>query len=233
MLNGASRDMASQCVSGYVIDAGDGPHANGDSRQRTKWQIRSAGETVHGTDRGQGPTVSARTRARFRDGDPNAARIVYHAYGQLVYAVAYRALGQRGLAEEATQQTFVDAWRAATSFDPTRDLAPWLATIARRVAIDFYRREARRSASPAGTVAATGAPAASPPPSLEQLHATWEVRRAVSELPEEEREVVHRQHFEGLTHAQIASQLGVPVGTVKSRSFRAHKRLIAALSHIQ
>jgi RNA polymerase sigma factor (sigma-70 family) len=233
MLNGASHDVASQCISGYVNDAGDGSHAKGDSRQRTKWQIRSVAETVHGTDRNQGPIVSARTRARFRDGDPNAARIVYQAYGQLVYAVAYRALGQRGLAEEATQQTFVNAWRAATSFDPTRDLAPWLAAIARRVAIDVYRHEARRATSPARTVPAIDAPAASLPPSLEHLHAIWEVRRAVSELPEEQREVIHRQHFEGLTHAQIASQLGVPVGTVKSRSFRAHKRLIAALSHIQ
>jgi RNA polymerase sigma-70 factor (ECF subfamily) len=91
----------------------------------------------------------------------------------------------------------------------------------------------RGATGPAGTLPAVDAPAASPPPSLEHLHAIWEVRHAVSELPDEEREVVRRQHFEGLTHAQIASQLGVPVGTVKSRSFRAHKRLIAALSHIQ
>ncbi|MBV8998675.1 MAG: sigma-70 family RNA polymerase sigma factor [Solirubrobacterales bacterium] len=214
-------------------DARDRPHANRDSRQPTKSQIRSARETVHAIDRGDAAIVSARIRARFRDGDPDAARIVYQTYGQLVYAVAYRALGHRDLAEEATQQTFVKAWRAAASFDPTKDLGPWLAAIARRVAIDVYRHEASRATNPARTVPAIDASAASLAPSLDHLHAIWEVRRAVSELPEEERKVVHRQHFQGLTHSQIASQLGVPVGTVKSRSFRAHKRLIAALSHIQ
>ena len=49
----------------------------------------------------------------FRDGDPDAVRAVYREYGRLVFAVAYRVLGDRGLAEEATQQTFVKAWRAA------------------------------------------------------------------------------------------------------------------------
>lgn len=71
-------------------------------------------------------------------------REVYRAYGRLVYAVAYQVLGERGLAEEATQQTFMQAWRAASSYDPARELGPWLATIARRTAIDIHRREARQ-----------------------------------------------------------------------------------------
>jgi RNA polymerase sigma-70 factor (ECF subfamily) len=79
-------------------------------------------------------------RARFREGDPDAVREVYRSHGRLVYAVAYKVLGDRGLAEEATQQTFVKAWRAAQSFDEQRELGPWLAAIARRVAIDLYRR---------------------------------------------------------------------------------------------
>ena len=83
---------------------------------------------------------------RFRSGDPEAVRAVYREYGRLVFAVAYKALGSRDLAEEATQQTFVKAWRAAASFDPARELGPWLATIARRTAIDLHRREARRAA---------------------------------------------------------------------------------------
>src|SRR6476469_4791490 len=80
----------------------------------------------------------------FRDGDPDAIRALYRSYGGLVYSVANRVLGDRTLAEEATQQTFVQAWQAARTFDPSRQLGPWLATIARRVAIDVHRREARR-----------------------------------------------------------------------------------------
>ena len=72
-----------------------------------------------------------RVRARFADGDPDAVRAVYRAYGRLVYAVAYRLLADRGLSEEATQQTFLKAWQASASVDPNRELGPWLATIAR------------------------------------------------------------------------------------------------------
>jgi RNA polymerase sigma factor (sigma-70 family) len=177
--------------------------------------------------------VDARVIARFRGGDPEALRIVYRAYGRLVYAVAHKILSDRGLCEEATQQTFVKAWRAASTADPRRELGPWLATMARRVAIDVYRREARRAATPLDAVGADDPALTSPPPSVKDLYDVWEVRRAVSELSEEERDVVRLQHFDGFTHEQIAERLRVPVGTVKSRSFRAHKRLAAQLDHLR
>ena len=82
----------------------------------------------------------------FRRRDDGALRALYREYGRLVYAVAHRVLRQRELAEEATQQTFVRAWQAAGGFDVERDPAPWLATIAKRAAIDIHRREARRPA---------------------------------------------------------------------------------------
>jgi len=172
-------------------------------------------------------------RARFRQGDPDAVREVYRSYGRLVYAVAYKVLGDRGLAEEATQQTFVKAWRAAQSFDEQRELGPWLAAIARRVAIDLYRREAVRATDPLES-AAPGEPAlVSSPQSAEAIYDVWEVREAVAQLPAEEQEVVRLQHLDGFTHAQIAERIGVAVGTVKSRSFRAHKRLAAMLGHLR
>jgi RNA polymerase sigma factor (sigma-70 family) len=178
------------------------------------------------------PTVDGRVKTRFRDGDPEAVREVYRAYGRYVYAIAYKMLEERGLCEEATQQTFLKAWRAAASLAPGRELGPWLATIARRVAIDLYRREAIRAASPLESVAPNDPVLASPDTAAENLNDIWEVRRAVSELPDEEREVVRLQHFEELTHLQIAKRLAMPVGTVKSRSFRAHKRLAAELGHV-
>jgi RNA polymerase sigma factor (sigma-70 family) len=172
-------------------------------------------------------------KTRFRDGDPEAVRIVYRSYGRLVYAVAYRVLGDRGLAEEATQQTFVKAWRAAGSLDENRDMGPWLATIARRVAIDVYRSEAHRSADPIESVAPGDPALVSWPQSVEAVCDVWEVRRAVAELPQGEQEIVRLQHFEGLTHREIAERLKLPAGTVKSRSFRAHARLAAQLVHLR
>ena len=60
----------------------------------------------------------------FANGDADAVRAVYREFGGLVYAIAFKALGDRALAEEATQETFVRAWRGAASYDPTRELGP-------------------------------------------------------------------------------------------------------------
>jgi RNA polymerase sigma factor (sigma-70 family) len=170
---------------------------------------------------------------RFRDGDADAVRSVYREYGRLVYAVAHKVLGDRALAEDATQQAFVQAWKAAATYDPSRDLGPWLATIARRAAIDVHRRESRRSAQPLDDVAPAHPAIVTLPPSAEQAYDVWEVRRAIDELPDDEREVVRLQHLDGLTHAEVAAHLDVPVGTVKSRSFRAHKRLAGRLGYLR
>jgi RNA polymerase sigma factor (sigma-70 family) len=169
----------------------------------------------------------------FRDGDPDAVRSVYREYGRLVYAVAYRVLGDRGLAEDATQQTFVKAWKAAASFDVEREFGPWLVAIARRVAIDVSRREAVRAADPLDSVAPGHPALTSSPESAEAVYDIWEVRRAVAELPPEEQDIVRLQHFRGYTHTEIAERLDLPVGTIKSRSFRAHKRLAALLGHLR
>jgi RNA polymerase sigma-70 factor (ECF subfamily) len=150
-----------------------------------------------------------------------------------VYAVAHRVLADRRLAEEATQQAFLKAWRAAGSLDEQREMGPWLATIARRVAIDVYRSEALRRADPLESAAPDDPALVSRPESAETVYDVWEVRRAVEELPADEREIVRLQHFDGLTHTEIAERLELPAGTVKSRSFRAHRRLASELGHLR
>jgi RNA polymerase sigma-70 factor (ECF subfamily) len=62
---------------------------------------------------------------------------------------------------------------------------------------------------------------------------TWQVRAAIDELPPDEREVVRLQHLQGHTHTEIAEKLGVPLGTVKSRSSRAHQHLAHRLKHLR
>ena len=175
---------------------------------------RSHARAVNGDTAGSVPSVGRRgeagvdrgIRRRFRDGDPEAVRLVYRVYGRLVYASAYRVLRDAGLAEEATQQTFVKAWRAADSLDENREMAPWLATIARRVAIDVQRSEARRSADPLESVPPADPALTTQPQSAEALHGVWEVRRALDELPPDEQEVIRLQHFEELTHTEIAER---------------------------
>jgi len=171
--------------------------------------------------------VSPRVMRRFSDGDPGAVRDLYDRYGRPVFTVAYRALGDRSLAEEAVQQTFLQAWRAAAKFDPERDPAPWLYAIARRVAIDLYRRERRHDSDREEPEVAVL------PDSFEAAWEAWEVRSALDRVPADEREILRATHFLGLTHEEIAERLGLPIGTVKSRSYRAHRRLAELLSHLR
>src|SRR5918995_1122995 len=141
--------------------------------------------------------------ARFAAGDEGAVRDLYARYSGPVFTVAMSRLGRR-------------------------DLAPWLYAIARRVAIDIHRRESR-AAVPAQLA---DDDVAVEPVSLSRTWQAWEVRAAVDKLPAPERDVVRLGHLEGLTHREIADHLGIPVGTVKSRSARAHRRLAALLGHL-
>ena len=168
-------------------------------------------------------------RAAFRRRDAGAVRAMYREYGHLVYAVAHRVLGRDDLAEDATQQTFVRAWQAADRFDVDRDAGPWLATIARHAAIDIARREARRPTSALEEVDVRPRDMVSAPPDLETLDVLWRVRRAIDHLPPEQAEIVRLQHLHGMTQTKIAEKLGIALGTVKSRSHRAHRVLAARL----
>lgn len=169
-----------------------------------------------------------RTRNRsLVAGDAEAIGRWYDEYGRAVFVIAYKALGDRGLAEEAVQQTFLQAWRALDRFDPEREPGPWLYAIARRAAIDIYRRERRhRTVDEEVEIASL-------PPSLDQTWSAWQVRLAIDRIPEDERTIMHATHYLGLTHTEIADRLGIPVGTVKSRSHRAHQRLARVLSHLK
>ncbi|MFL6206684.1 MAG: RNA polymerase sigma factor [Acidimicrobiales bacterium] len=160
-------------------------------------------------------------------------RDVYREFGRLVFSLAYRVLGSRELAEEAAQETFLKAWRAAADFEPGRELGPWLATIARRTAIDIHRREARRATAPLVEVDEDEPSLVELPPGVDRLYDVWAVRQAIDELPDDERDIVRLTHLEQLTQPEVAVRLGLPLGTVKSRSFRAHRRLAEQLGHLR
>jgi RNA polymerase sigma factor (sigma-70 family) len=169
----------------------------------------------------------------FRAGDPSSTQAVYRAYSGLVVGVAHRVLGDRSLAEEAAQQAFVQAWRAAPTFDPSRALGPWLATIARRVAIDIHRREAVRSHRSIEELDGPDLRVLALADGAERAFDAGLVRSAVDDLPADERAVVRLQHLDGLTQVEIAARLGIPLGTVKSRSSRAHRRLASSLGYLR
>lgn len=169
----------------------------------------------------------------LRDGDDDAVRTLYERFGGLVYTVAYQVVRDPQRAEDVTQHVFLQAWRNAEHFEPGRDFAPWLATIARRAGIDALRREQRRPSGALELADPSDSALVSLPASAEQVETVWSVRAAIDGLEADEREIVRLQHLVGHTHAEIAEQLGIAVGTVKSRSHRAHRRLAARLAHLR
>lgn len=153
-------------------------------------------------------------------------KAVYERFRGPVFAISMTILHDHGLAADATQQTFIKAWQAATTYDADRELGPWIYAIARRTAIDIYRKSSR-------SVASDEVDVTSLPPSLDTIWEVFEVRSAIDRLPDEERQVIKLSHFDGLTHVEIAEHMDIPVGTVKSRSHRAHQRLLELLRHVE
>ncbi len=186
---------------------------------RYRW-VRMADTTEH-SDR-------SKLLTRFASGDADAVRQLFEDYGRAVFTVAYGALRDRGLAEEAVQLTFLQAWRASERFDTQREPGPWLYAIARRVAVDLYRRERRHIGRETkdNDIAIL-------PETFERTWEAWEIRLALDKMPDSQREVIEAIHFHGLTHEETAVKLGIALGTVKSRSHRAHHRLAGLLAHLR
>jgi RNA polymerase sigma-70 factor (ECF subfamily) len=168
---------------------------------------------------------------RFRHGDPRALTEIYHRYQRPMFATALSLLGSHDLAADAVQQAFVRAWRAAPMFDPSRELRPWLYAIVRRTAVDVHRQQRRFG----GTVPIDAVPEQRTgvhTGSLEGTWLAWQVRTALGRLHRNDRAVLRLAYFESLTHTEIAEALDIPVGTVKSRISRAHRRLASLLDHL-
>jgi RNA polymerase sigma-70 factor (ECF subfamily) len=145
-----------------------------------------------------------------------ALRAAYDAHGAELYRFARRSLGDAALAEDAVQEAFLRAWRASASYDPARaSQRTWLFAIVRNVVIDFAR--ARRARPPIETGAATTDGAADD--ELDRALTSWQVEAALAELDDDHRKVLVEVHWRGRPYREVAADLGIPAGTVKSRVY--------------
>lgn len=165
--------------------------------------------------------------ARIAAGDRPAFEELYRRYARSVLGVALRRMGDRERAEDATQDAFARIWRSASRYDPARGRpASWLYTVARNAIVDGLRR------TPEPTVAAPPDVAASdpgPPDAAEAEWVSWRVHRALETLPAHERTLVELAYWSGMSQSEIAEYVGLPLGTVKTRTRAALGRLAGEL----
>jgi RNA polymerase sigma-70 factor (ECF subfamily) len=157
-------------------------------------------------------------------------RAVYAAHGPELYRFALRSLGDRGLAEEAVQETFVRAWQAAERFDDSLgSLRTWLFAIVRNVVIDLSRARAVRPQ--------VAAPRDEPvtivlDDEIDSVLVAWQIEEALQKLSAEHRSALVEVHYKGRAYHEVAGELGVPVGTVKSRVYYALRATRLALEEL-
>lgn len=153
-------------------------------------------------------------------------REAYAAHSGELYGFALRSLGDSGMAEEAVQETFLRAWRAGDRFDPEiGSLRTWLFAILRNVVIDLGRARAARP-----RLAEGGAEPAVEP--LEEALLAWQVEEAMRRIGEDHRRVLIETHYRGRPYAEVAEELGVPEGTVKSRVYYGLRALRVVLEEM-
>jgi RNA polymerase sigma-70 factor (ECF subfamily) len=160
-------------------------------------------------------------------GEPGI-RAAYAAYGAELYGFAVRSLGDPGLAEEAVQETFLRAWRHSERFDPeVASLRTWLFAICRHVVVDLARRRAARP-----LVADAVAPEAASADDVDRALTAWQVEEALRRIGEDHRRVLIEVYYRARPYAEVAAELGVPVGTVKSRVYYGLRALRLALEEM-
>ncbi len=147
---------------------------------------------------------------------------LYDRYGRLIFSLARSIVGDQAAAEEITQDVFVNVWEKAATYRPEKaKVSTWLTSIARNRSIDQLRHRGARPEQhsvtwaevPPGAVPSVDSPAEVAEVHMQQL----QVRQAVAQLPDEQKEVLALAYFQGYTQQEIADRLNLPLGTVKTR----------------
>jgi RNA polymerase sigma-70 factor (ECF subfamily) len=139
---------------------------------------------------------------------------LYDRYSSIVYAVALRVLGDTMAAEDILQEVFLQLWRNPNAFDAARgSLGPWLAVITRNRAIDTLRKRKPETDIEDVVVSVT--------PDLatqsDRMRSAEKARGVLSAMPSSQRSALEMAYFEGLSHSEIATKTGEPLGTIKTR----------------
>jgi RNA polymerase sigma-70 factor (ECF subfamily) len=159
--------------------------------------------------------------ALAQDGEARAYEVIFDRHAGAAFSLAYRMCGRRALAEEVVQDAFLSLWRSGSRYDPSRgSVRSWVLTVAHNRAVDTFRREIVRGEdrSEYDDSIAEQLPARDDTDAeVERREEATRVRRALRDLPSDQRRVIELAYFGGYTHSEIAGIEGLPPGTVKGR----------------
>jgi RNA polymerase sigma-70 factor (ECF subfamily) len=171
---------------------------------------------------------------RIVEADETALGALYDRWVRSLYSLVLHLLKDPDEAEDVVEETFWQAWKKADSYEPSKGaVSTWLLTIGRRKALDRLRAKKRSGADTVpGDFDFADLPSTAPDPSAEVEGAELreQVRAALNELPNEQREVLELGYFSGLSQSEIAEATGQPLGTVKTRMRLAMQKLREPLS---
>ena len=168
-------------------------------------------------------------------GDRGAFDELYRRYGSAAYGLALRITAQEAIAQEVVQEAFLALWRTPSAFDPLRgSFRSFFLSLVHHRAVDAVRREERlrqRTERVSNLEPVRGEDVADEVVEAEFLVVRRkEVREALTTLPPEQQQVIELAYFGGQTQSRIAELLGIPIGTVKTRTLAAMRKLRRALS---
>jgi RNA polymerase sigma-70 factor (ECF subfamily) len=180
-------------------------------------------DDVHRPD--PGPT-DGQLIQRVGERDAGAFELLYRRYARALFGLALRRLGDRMRAEDAVQETFAAIWRSAGTYRPERGPgAPWLYAVARNAIVDRARGRSDLLAEAPDTASLE----LGPHERAETSYVSWRIHRALEDLPRNERDVIELAYYGGLSQSEVADFLGIPLGTVKTRTRAGLGRLSGLL----
>lgn len=209
--------------------------ASGQRRPMARSRVRETGTTDKDADRhdighsARSGGMNHLLLAVAEHEDRQAFQTLFEYFAPRVKAFLFKQGTTPEMAEEVVQETMVNVWRKSAQFDPARASAStWIFTIARNLRIDMLRKESRPAPDPDD-------PALVPDPEpaahdeIARQQETDRLKSAVAALPQEQQEVLTLAFFEEKAHPQVAEELGIPLGTVKSRIRLAFRRIRSEL----
>ena len=166
-------------------------------------------------------------------GDREALGVLVRRYQEQLFAFAVRNLGDREVAGDVFQETFIRVFSRRSTYDSKRKFRPWVYQICLNLCRDHFRKQARKRQEPLEEQREVVDTRPGPDLKLERLQLAERVKDAIHQLPEKQKQVFLLVHYQQLSYPEVAEVLELPLGTVKSRMFHAQKRLAEALEDLR